>query len=178
MPHRIFLIWHILGIPVAWISGVSALIGVVTADGIATAITVIGLALVVTLGKLTPALLDFLVKITPALADAFRQVGYALADVKGRMAGEIQENASAIQELQAELVQTRQRAEVAEVKLLELKNATEIGRDGREKDREIIHGAAMAARSASKDNSQEIAELKARLASLESRSNDPDTECP
>jgi hypothetical protein len=181
MPHRILLIWHTLAYSQGWLtaaisSGAGVLGGAIlwafNAEGWSAAIGAIGLALA-----------GLIVRCSPAVAQAVRDIGPAVVDVlkykRDQMASTTvlaHENASAIQDLQAELIQTRQRAEAAELQVSDLKKATDIGREGREKDRDILHGAAMEARSASKDNTQEIAELKARLASLESRSNDPDTE--
>lgn len=101
MPHRLVLLLDIIGVPVALISGVSAMVGLITADGLATMITVVGLAVILTLGRLTPVLLDFIVKMTPALADAFRQFGYAVADVRGRMKRELAEAKTEVREIRA-----------------------------------------------------------------------------
>lgn len=169
MPHRIVLVWQVLGIPVAWISAVSAVLGVVTADGVATAITVIGLALVVTLGRLTPALLDFLVKVTPALADALRQVGYAVADVKGRIEGKIEENAAEIERLKVEAESAKAEARVAKALVAELQKDSDQRRERHEQLTDIVTGAVLEVRADSRD-------VKAALEDLTRRSNDPDKE--
>jgi hypothetical protein len=78
MPHRLNFIWQIIS-PVAWISALSGAVGVVTADGVAAAITVVGLAFAVALSKCAAP-----------MAGAIREIGFAWADVRGRMRRELQ----------------------------------------------------------------------------------------
>lgn len=75
MPARLAFLWHHVAFPAAWISAISAALGVVTADGLAAAITVVGLALSVSL-----------VKLAKPIGDALREILFAWADYRGRIA--------------------------------------------------------------------------------------------
>lgn len=96
MAHRLMLTWNALVVPAAWISAVSATLGVLTADGIAAAITVVGLALAAAL-----------LRMTVPIAKAIREIGFAYAEFRGRLhrelSAKVDENSTMLADMMRQL---------------------------------------------------------------------------
>jgi ABC-type multidrug transport system fused ATPase/permease subunit len=163
MPHRLAEIANGLAMASGWIAALSGGVGFITGDGVAAAITVVGLALVVTLSRMTPA-----------LATAIREVGSAYAEYRGKLKRELadttakaDENTRAIESVRAEAAREVAAAK-AEVARLKEENAADLVRVEADASRKR-HAMADRLQAALLSREVELEEQKLEMARLKAR---------
>lgn len=154
MPYRVVLLWQFMGVPAAVVAGLSALVGVITSDGIAVAITVIGTAFVVVLGRALPIL---------------KEMGMGFLEFRGRMKRQDQELAQTkaiateavvgVQGNQSAIVDIRKEAQDA-------KEETARAKD------EAVRMVARAKEEARAESAAEIADLRRKMSDMEREAAD------
>jgi ABC-type multidrug transport system fused ATPase/permease subunit len=164
MPHRLAMIWNSLAAPAAWVSALSGVVGFITGDGLAAAITVIGLALVVTLNRMTPA-----------IAVAIREWGTAYAEFRGKLRRELADTTAKTEENSRAIEDVRSRAarDVAEAKAEAAREVAaakeEVGRIERDASlkrhalADRLQGALLAREVELREQRMKVARLEARL---------------
>lgn len=100
MPERFTMLWQHLAAPMGLITGLSAFVGVITADGVAASVTVVGLAFVFVLGKMSPV-----------LAATLKEIGFALVEVRVKMKRELEATKAEVAETRAQGEENREAIE-------------------------------------------------------------------